>query len=72
MKRVILNPEGYTSETDGDYTYQLNYQLSSGELTITEKEWSLLGVGAGVFVIYPKVPTPFQRARCEPLFWFDL
>lgn len=72
VKRVVLNPEGYTSETDGDYTYQLNYQLASGELTITEKEWALLGVGAGLFVIHPRVPTPFERARQEPLFWFDL
>ena len=72
VKRVILNPEGYTSESDGDYSYQLNYQLASGELVITEKEWALLGAGAGVFVIYPKVLTPFQRARAEPQFWFDL
>lgn len=72
VKRVIQNPEGYTSETDGDYTYQLNYQLASGELKLTEKEWSLLGINSELFLIHLKVPTPFERRRAEPQFWFDI
>ncbi|CAJ1507380.1 Gp19/Gp15/Gp42 family protein [[Mycobacterium] holstebronense] len=68
----MQNPEGYTSETDGDYTYQLNYQLASGELEITRKEWSLLGVGSGVFLIHPLLSTPFLRYRPDPRFRFPV
>ena len=71
VRRVIKNPDGYTSETDGDYTYQINYQLASGELEITDKEWGLLGVNRGMFLINLKVPTPFERYGDEPQFWFD-
>lgn len=60
--RLIRNPNGYTSETNGDYSYQINYKLNPGELAITDKEWSLLGVGAGVLFIaalpgFPPVPS---------------
>ncbi|WP_052739918.1 Gp19/Gp15/Gp42 family protein [Mycobacterium sp. UM_Kg27] len=72
VKRVIQNPEGYTSETDGDYTYQLNYELASGELQITTREWGLLGVGSALFSIHLKVPTPFERFRSDPRFAFPL
>lgn len=72
VKRVIQNPEGYTSETDGDYTYQLNYELASGELQITTREWSLLGVGSAIFMIHPRVRTPFERRRADPRFAFPL
>jgi hypothetical protein len=51
VARLIRNPDGYTSESDGTYTYQINYRLTSGELTITAKEWSQLGIGAGAFSI---------------------
>lgn len=72
VKRVMQNPDGYTSETDGDYTYQLNYQFSTGELTITDKEWALLGVGSGMFLINLRVPTPFEGYRNDERFWFPV
>ena len=55
--RLARNPEGYQSETDGDYTYMFK---SSGDdddcLTITPSEWVALGLSyTGMFVI---VPTP--------------
>jgi len=58
--RLLRNPNGYTSETDGDYSYQVNYKLNPGDLTITDKEWSLLGIGAGAFIlsVLPGVPKP--------------
>lgn len=86
VKRLIRNPDGYTSETDGDYTYQINYRLASGELAITDKEWSMLGINSGVFFIHPKVRTPFESAALtldpssveyavwamnSSLFWYD-
>jgi hypothetical protein len=41
--RLARNPEGYYSETDGNYTYQLQKGLTSGVLEITEEEWAMLG-----------------------------
>lgn len=42
--RLARNPEGYYSETDGNYTYQLQKGLTSGTLEITEEEWAMLGM----------------------------
>jgi hypothetical protein len=42
--RLVRNPEGYLSETDGTYTYQLQSDLSSGKLQILDDEWTALGV----------------------------
>jgi hypothetical protein len=42
--RLARNPEGYYSETDGNYTYQLQKGLTSGTLEITAEEWAMLGV----------------------------
>lgn len=72
VKRVIQNPDGYTSETDGDYTYQLNPRLSSGELDITEHEWTLLGVGSGAFVIRLGCRIPVQWVPVDQRFVFPV
>lgn len=42
--RLVRNPEGYLSETDGAYTYQLQSDLSSGKLQVLDEEWTTLGV----------------------------
>lgn len=42
--RLVRNPEGYISETDGAYTYQLQQDLSGGRLTVLDEEWTVLGV----------------------------
>lgn len=42
--RLVRNPEGYLSETDGTYTYQLQADLTSGRLQILDDEWTILGV----------------------------
>lgn len=60
VRRLLRNPDGYTSETDGDYTYQINYRLASGDLDVTDQEWALLGVGAGISLINLKARTPFE------------
>ena len=51
--RLIRNQDGIQSETDGNYSYQLNYQVASGKLTINDDEWALLGITSGVHVIRP-------------------
>lgn len=58
--RLVRNPEGYLSETDGNYTYMLKQELASGKLEILPEEWEILGVTSnGMFVIVanPVMPT---------------
>lgn len=49
--RLARNPEGYSSETDGNYTYTLQKGLSSGVLSITDDEWAVLGVTRNRFFV---------------------
>lgn len=42
--RLVRNPDGYLSESDGDYTYMLQQGTASGQLTITPEEWEMLGI----------------------------
>ncbi|ADB93714.1 head-to-tail adaptor [Mycobacterium phage RedRock] len=58
--RLVRNPEGYLSETDGAYTYQLQSDLSQGRLVILDEEWETLGVNSlkRSFVIVPNVVMP--------------
>ncbi len=42
--RLVRNPEGYISETDGTYTYQLQSDISGGRIRILDDEWTALGV----------------------------
>jgi hypothetical protein len=52
--RLVRNPDGYTSETDGNYGYQLSAELASGKLEILPDEWAILGIGSfGMFTIDP-------------------
>lgn len=54
--RLVRNPDGYLSETDGDYTYQLQRELASGKLEIFPEEWQALGYNRfGMFVILPRI-----------------
>ena len=42
--RLIRNPEGYASESDGSYSYQFNRETASGRLEILASEWETLGI----------------------------
>lgn len=42
--RVMRDGDGIVSESDGNYTYQKRYDSDFGKLTITDEEWSVLGV----------------------------
>ncbi|TCO56904.1 Gp19/Gp15/Gp42 family protein [Actinocrispum wychmicini] len=54
--RLIRNPEGYTQESDGNYSYMISSQVASGRLEVTDTEWHLLGVRRGAFTL-----TPYQQ-----------
>jgi len=58
--RLVRNPEGYLSETDGAYTYQLQTDLNNGRLTVLDDEWTILGVYrlSRMSVIAPAITMP--------------
>jgi hypothetical protein len=63
--RLARNPEGYVSETDGNYTYQLAQDMSAGALAILPEEWEILGVtDGGPFLIAPNIPVYGRPLAC--------
>lgn len=56
--RVVRNPNGYVSETDGEYTYQMSQSSTPGALEILPSEWELLGItsNTGMIQIVPNLP----------------
>lgn len=59
--RVVRNPDGYSMESDGSYSYQLNRENSSGRLEILPREWELLGVRQSR--MFQLVPTTSPATR---------
>jgi hypothetical protein len=58
VTRVIRNPEGFTQETDGSYSYTVDSAVASGRLVVLDEEWSLLGLRTRVFTIAPRLDIP--------------
>lgn len=65
--RLIRNPEGYTQESDGNYSYMVDARVASGRLTVLDDEWALLGVRRGAFLMVPKVHIPWECEGTNPL-----
>lgn len=59
--RLIRNPDGFTQETDGNYSYMVSQKVASGRLEILDTEWQLLGLKRGVFSIAPKLNLPWSE-----------
>ena len=58
--RLVRNPEGFVSETDGNYTYMLAQGATPGRLEILPEEWETLGVytSLSMFTLVPNVVLP--------------
>lgn len=57
--RLVRNPEGYASESDGTYSYQFNRETASGRLEILAEEWERLGIKPSrMFAITPNIVAP--------------
>jgi hypothetical protein len=56
--RLIRNPEGYSQESDGNYSYAIYQRVASGLLEVLDNELELLtkGQGRGMFTISPYFP----------------
>lgn len=63
--RLIRNPDGYTAETDGNYSYQISSQVASGKLDIFPNEWAMLGIKSGAFTIRPNL-SPYYNSCPYP------
>lgn len=46
-QRALQNPDSYSAETAGDYSYQRNAVGADGSLYLTDRERALLGRAAG-------------------------
>lgn len=64
--RLIRNPDGYSQETDGNYSYSISSQVASGRLSITDDEWRMLGIRHGVAMVAPTIVLPGRYGRCNP------
>lgn len=57
--RLVRNPEGFLSESDGNYTYMVQQQLASGKLEILAEDWETLGVFVGTMsILIPNLVIP--------------
>ncbi|KUI36197.1 Gp19/Gp15/Gp42 family protein [Mycobacterium sp. GA-2829] len=57
--RLLRNPEGYASESDGTYSYQFNRETAPGRLEIFAEEWERLGIKPSrMFSITPNIIAP--------------
>ena len=61
--RLLRNPEGFISETDGNYTYQRGQTDGASDLTIPADDWRDLGVRKGMRTIQPSLELPWEAAQ---------
>lgn len=53
--RLIRNLDGFSQESDGNYSYAIYQMVASGRLEVLPEEWKLLGVTASVGVLQPNI-----------------
>lgn len=58
--RYIRNPTGIIGESDGNYSYQLNWSTVSGRVMLDGADWRLLGVSSSLFQIEAYLPVPWE------------
>lgn len=46
IQRVVKNPDGLFTESDGNYSYGRDKSLGSGEVRANEDDWAMLGMGS--------------------------
>lgn len=71
VMRLIRNPEGYTQETDGNYSYSIDSKVASGRLSILPEEWTLLGVSRSVVLLSPAINFPAGMTEVNPNYAFE-
>lgn len=68
-ERAIRNPDGFSAETAGDYSYQRNGVSSDGALYLTDRERQLLARAAGKRALWTQ---PVTRGLCgDDTVWLE-
>jgi hypothetical protein len=68
-ERAIRNPDGFSAETAGDYSYQRNGVAGEGSLYVTDRERKLLLRAAGKRQLWTQ---PVTRGRCfDDTVWLE-
>lgn len=62
VARVLRNPQAIRQESEGNYSYTINYQVASGLLDILDEEWQRLGAIRSVGSIAP-ITDGYLRSR---------
>lgn len=71
VMRLIRNPDGYTQETDGNYSYTIDARVASGRLSILPDEWAMLGVNRSVVLLSPDINLPSGMLKMNPNYAFE-
>jgi hypothetical protein len=71
VMRLIRNPEGYTQETDGNYSYTIDSSVASGRLMILPEEWAMLGINRSVVLLSPAIKFPAGMLKYNPNYAFE-
>lgn len=64
--RLIKNPDGFSQETDGNYSYAIDIRVASGRLSVLPEEWDILGVKVSFAVLAPYL-APANGSEDAPL-----
>lgn len=67
--RLVRNPDGYASETDGTYGYSFSREMASGRLEVLPHEWAVLGVRPGVVQLVPAFTEGPTYPNAHPFTW---
>ena len=63
--RVLRNPSGFRSESDGDYSYSRDTQVASGRLVVTDDDLETLGYGSSSTYSTAGTDTELANAWCR-------
>lgn len=64
--RLIRNPDGYSQESDGNYSYAIYQAVASGRLEVSDQEWDLLGLGTGLWTLAPDIGANYGILPADP------
>lgn len=68
-ERAVRNPEGFSSESAGDYSYQRNGATGEGGIYLTERELAMLRRAGGRTGLWTQSTTRFNVD--DGVAWFD-
>lgn len=72
VARVLRNPDGLKSESDGTISYSADWTVALGRVTVLDEEWAQLGLGTRLRGIAPTLDAYAQgRLAGDPAYQFQ-